>query len=69
MPGRALEQRQVSAVPVLEGDGVVTLRGPVQDTSLIWVAERLVRALEGVAGVESRLGGEDAGTGGAETTR
>ncbi|KUO06356.1 hypothetical protein AQJ67_02070 [Streptomyces caeruleatus] len=40
-------------------DGVVTLRGGVQDTSLVWVAERLVRAVEGVVGVESRLGGED----------
>ncbi len=40
-------------------DGVVTLRGRVQDTSLVWVAERLVRAVEGVVGVESRLSGED----------
>ncbi|MFE2102310.1 MULTISPECIES: CBS domain-containing protein [unclassified Streptomyces] len=56
------------AIHVSVQDGVVTFRGPVQDTSLIWVAERLVRALEGVVGVESRLGGEDAGSGGAETT-
>ncbi|WP_202919589.1 CBS domain-containing protein [Streptomyces adustus] len=41
-------------------DGVVTLRGKVHDPSLAWVAERLVRAVEGVVGVEARLGGEDA---------
>ncbi|MDF3143643.1 MULTISPECIES: CBS domain-containing protein [unclassified Streptomyces] len=40
-------------------DGVVTLRGRVQDTSLVWVAERLVRAVEGVVDVESRLSGAD----------
>ncbi|MEV7687041.1 CBS domain-containing protein [Streptomyces bungoensis] len=51
------------AVRVSVRDGVVTLRGPVQDTSLIWVAERLVRAVEGVVGVESRLSGAAAGQG------
>ncbi|MER5601314.1 CBS domain-containing protein [Streptomyces sp. NPDC002265] len=39
--------------------GVVTLRGDVHDPSLAWVAERLVRAVEGVVGVETRLSGED----------
>ncbi|WP_229882299.1 CBS domain-containing protein [Streptomyces alanosinicus] len=45
------------AIHVSVRDGIVTLRGPVHDTSLIWVAERLVRGLEGVVGVETRLGG------------
>jgi len=44
-------------------DGAVTLRGQVHDTSLVWVAERLVRAVEGVVAVECRLGGEDADPG------
>ncbi|MEV5875423.1 CBS domain-containing protein [Streptomyces sp. NPDC052101] len=43
------------AIHVSVRDGIVTLRGPVHDTSLIWVAERLVRGLEGVVGVETRL--------------
>ncbi|MGW7404244.1 CBS domain-containing protein [Streptomyces sp. NPDC054833] len=47
-------------------DGVVTLRGRVHDTSLIWVAERLVRALEGVVGVEARLSGQEAALAGPE---
>jgi CBS domain-containing protein len=55
------------AIHVCVRDGVVTLRGRVHDTSLIWVAERLVRALEGVVGVESRLSGEDAAPSGLET--
>ncbi|MFG2123660.1 CBS domain-containing protein [Streptomyces sp. NPDC048710] len=46
------------AIHVSVRDGVVTLRGRVPDTSLNWVAERLVRALEGVVGVEARLVGE-----------
>ncbi|WP_256725631.1 CBS domain-containing protein [Streptomyces sp. IMTB 2501] len=45
------------AIRVSVRDGIVTLRGPVHDTSLIWVAERLVRGMEGVVGVETRLGG------------
>ncbi|WP_436842560.1 BON domain-containing protein [Streptomyces flaveolus] len=49
------------AIHVSVRDGIVTLRGPVHDTSLIWVAERLVRGLEGVVGVESQLGGEAPG--------
>ncbi|MGW2638872.1 CBS domain-containing protein [Streptomyces sp. NPDC001348] len=50
-------------------DGVVMLRGQVQDTSLVWVAERLVRAVEGVVGVEARLVGKDTEPGGPATTR
>lgn len=50
-------------------DGVVTLRGRVQDTSLVWVAERLVRAVEGVVDVESRLRGEDTAPDRPETAR
>ncbi|MEI5525573.1 CBS domain-containing protein [Streptomyces brasiliscabiei] len=42
-------------------DGVVTLRGQVRDPALSWVAERLVRAVEGVVDVRSRLGEADAG--------
>ncbi|MFF4659744.1 CBS domain-containing protein [Streptomyces sp. NPDC001381] len=41
-------------------DGVVTLRGHIRDTSLISVAVRLVRAVEGVVDVEPRLTGESA---------
>ncbi|MGW3151383.1 CBS domain-containing protein [Streptomyces sp. NPDC001177] len=50
-------------------DGVVTLSGRVHDTSLIWVAERLVRAVEGVVGVEARLRGENAAAAGTETAQ
>ncbi|MDC0765361.1 CBS domain-containing protein [Streptomyces sp. HD] len=49
-------------------DGIVALRGQVHDTSLAWVAERLVRSVEGVVGVETRLGGEDIDPDPAETT-
>ncbi|MFD8259784.1 CBS domain-containing protein [Streptomyces griseoluteus] len=49
------------AIHVSVRDGIVTLRGLVHDTSLIWVAERLVQGLEGVVGVESQLGGEESG--------
>ncbi|WP_330342415.1 CBS domain-containing protein [Streptomyces sp. NBC_00557] len=49
------------AIHVSVRDGVVELRGPVHDTSLIWVAERLVSGLEGVVGVESRLDREGSG--------
>ncbi|MFF8843379.1 CBS domain-containing protein [Streptomyces sp. NPDC015127] len=41
-------------------DGVVTLRGQIRDTSLISVAVRLVRAVEGVVDVEPRLTGASA---------
>ncbi|MEU5591832.1 CBS domain-containing protein [Streptomyces sp. NPDC020298] len=50
-------------------EGVVTLRGQVHDSSLVWVAERLVRAVEGVVAVESRLSGEEAGPGGPGAAR
>ncbi|PZH14985.1 hypothetical protein C1I97_09235 [Streptomyces sp. NTH33] len=43
-------------------DGVVTLTGRVRDTSLVPVAARLVRAVEGVVDVECNL------TGGAAST-
>ncbi|MFE7964638.1 CBS domain-containing protein [Streptomyces cellulosae] len=42
-------------------DGVVTLEGHIRDTSLISLAVRLARAVEGVVGVEPRLTGEPAG--------
>ncbi|MFJ2720185.1 CBS domain-containing protein [Streptomyces sp. NPDC087437] len=51
----------VHAIRVSVREGIVTLRGPVHDTSLIWVAERLVRGLEGVVDVESRLSGATGG--------
>ncbi|MDX2940523.1 BON domain-containing protein [Streptomyces caniscabiei] len=44
-------------------DGVVTLSGRVRDPALGWVAERLVRAVEGVVDVHSRLGEADAAPG------
>lgn len=50
-------------------EGVVTLRGQVHDPSLVWVAERLVRAVEGVVAVECRLAGEEAGPGGPGAAR
>ena len=43
------------AVHVHVHDGVVTLRGHIRDTSLVTVAVRLVRAVEGVVDVELRL--------------
>ncbi|MFF9786864.1 CBS domain-containing protein [Streptomyces nigrescens] len=57
------------AIHVNVHDGVVTLRGYIHDTSLIPVAERLVRAVEGVVDVEPHLTGESptpAAPGGAE---
>jgi predicted transcriptional regulator len=41
-------------------EGVVTLRGHIRDSSLISVAVRLVRAVEGVVDVEPYLTGESA---------
>jgi osmotically-inducible protein OsmY len=41
-------------------EGVVTLRGHIHDTSLISVAVRLVRSVEGVVDVEPHLTGESA---------
>lgn len=55
--------RHAHAIHVSVLNGVVTLRGPVHDTSLVWVAERLVGGLEGAVGVESRLRGEGPCTG------
>ncbi|MDX2530942.1 MULTISPECIES: CBS domain-containing protein [Streptomyces] len=44
-----------SAVRVTVGDGVVTLSGRIRDTSLVPVAARLVRAVEGVVNVDFDL--------------
>jgi CBS domain-containing protein len=46
------------AIHVHVHEGVVTLGGHIGDTSLISVAARLVRAVEGVVDVECRLSGE-----------
>ncbi|MFI6335745.1 CBS domain-containing protein [Streptomyces sp. NPDC050535] len=46
-----------SLVRVRVEEGVVTLAGRVRDTSLVPVAARLVRAVEGVVGVECELTG------------
>ncbi|MFE1191231.1 CBS domain-containing protein [Streptomyces olivaceoviridis] len=51
------------AIRVSVRHGIVTLRGPVHDTSLSWVAERLVHGMEGVVGVESQLRGEESSPG------
>ncbi|MFC7259310.1 CBS domain-containing protein [Streptomyces lutosisoli] len=47
----------LSPVRVQVEDGVVTLTGRVRDTSLVPVAARLVRAIEGVVDVDFDLGG------------
>ncbi|MEU9759014.1 CBS domain-containing protein [Streptomyces sp. NPDC047985] len=47
-------------------EGVVTLRGKVQDTSLVSVAARLVRAVEGVVDVEPHLTGASGTPAGSE---
>ncbi|MEU6526825.1 CBS domain-containing protein [Streptomyces sp. NPDC046924] len=52
------------AVHVNVHEGVVTLRGHIHDTSLISVAVRLVRAVEGVVDVEPHLTGESPRTAG-----
>ncbi|MEV5312468.1 CBS domain-containing protein [Streptomyces sp. NPDC052610] len=49
------------AIHVDVHEGVVVLRGHIQDTSLISVAARLVRAVEGVVDVEPHLTGRSAG--------
>ncbi|WKX68999.1 CBS domain-containing protein [Streptomyces sp. XD-27] len=52
------------AIHVRVHEGVVTLSGQIRDTSLISVAARLVRAVEGVVDVECHLTGtSDAPTG------
>jgi CBS-domain-containing membrane protein len=48
-----------SAVRVEVGEGIVTLGGRVHDTSLVPVAARLVRAVEGVVDVRFALGSHD----------
>ncbi|MFH8800810.1 CBS domain-containing protein [Streptomyces sp. NPDC017936] len=55
------------AVHVSVREGVVTLRGDIRDTSLVSVAVRLVRAVEGVVDVEPLLTGEPADQGGPRT--
>ncbi|WP_369263616.1 CBS domain-containing protein [Streptomyces sp. R35] len=55
------------AIHVNVHEGVVTLRGHIRDTSLILVAVRLVRAVEGVVDVEPHLTGESADAGGPDT--
>lgn len=50
-------------------EGVVTLRGHIHDTSLVSVAARLARAVEGVVDVEPHLTGETAATTGPESAR
>ncbi|MFF4632634.1 CBS domain-containing protein [Streptomyces griseorubiginosus] len=42
-------------IRVVANDGVVTLTGRVRDTSIVPVAVRLVRAVEGVVGVDCEL--------------
>ncbi|MFE3521035.1 CBS domain-containing protein [Streptomyces sp. NPDC059161] len=51
------------AIHVTVHEGVVTLRGHIRDTSLISVAVRLVRAVEGVVDVEPHLTGESTASG------
>ncbi|WP_369254658.1 CBS domain-containing protein [Streptomyces sp. R35] len=50
-----------SPVRVQVRDGVVTLAGQIRDTSLVPVAARLVRAVEGVVDVEFELTGPSRG--------
>jgi CBS-domain-containing membrane protein len=57
------------AIHVNVDEGVVTLRGHIRDTSLISVAVRLVRAVEGVVDVEPHLTGESGPSAGAEGTQ
>ncbi|WP_327727472.1 CBS domain-containing protein [Streptomyces sp. NBC_00487] len=56
------------AIHVNVHEGVVTLRGHIRDTSLISVAVRLVRAIEGVVDVDPRLTGESPAPGGPQDT-
>ncbi|MGW7520113.1 CBS domain-containing protein [Streptomyces sp. NPDC054796] len=52
---RHLFPTPVSPLHVTAADGVVTIAGTVRDASLIPVAVRLTRAVEGVVGVDCRL--------------
>ncbi|MGW7363516.1 CBS domain-containing protein [Streptomyces sp. NPDC054841] len=54
------------AIHVNVHEGVVTLRGQIRDTSLISVAARLVRAVEGVVDVQPQLTGQSAAPAGPE---
>ncbi|EFL37508.1 CBS domain-containing protein [Streptomyces griseoflavus] len=56
------------AIHVNVHEGVVTLRGNIRDTSLVPVAVRLIRAVEGVVGVEPQLTGESTPTNGSSDT-
>ncbi|MEU3341214.1 CBS domain-containing protein [Streptomyces sp. NPDC006668] len=47
------------SIDVTVHEGVVTLHGVVRDTSLVPIAVRLVRAVEGVVDVEPQLTGHD----------
>ncbi|MFF2364769.1 CBS domain-containing protein [Streptomyces sp. NPDC058122] len=55
------------AIHVSVREGIVTLRGHIHDTSLISVAVRLVRAIEGVVDVEPRLTSESRTAEGTQT--
>ncbi|MFD5256325.1 CBS domain-containing protein [Streptomyces bobili] len=57
------------AIHVHVHEGVVTLRGQIGDTSLISVAARLIRAVEGVVDVESHLTDGSAAPTGPEDAR
>ncbi|MDX3633425.1 CBS domain-containing protein [Streptomyces europaeiscabiei] len=57
------------AIHVNVREGVVTLRGQIHDTSLISVAARLIRAVEGVVDVESHLTGASTTPTGPEDAR
>ena len=50
----------VEPIHVKVNDGVVTLTGRIRDTSLVPVAARLIRAVEGVVDVECHLVGASA---------
>lgn len=56
------------AIHVNVHEGVVTLRGSIRDTSLVPVAVRLIRAVEGVVGVEPQLTGESTPPNGSSDT-
>ncbi|QKV98560.1 CBS domain-containing protein [Streptomyces sp. NA02536] len=56
------------AIHVNVHEGVVTLRGNIRDASLVPVAVRLIRAVEGVVGVEPQLTGESTPTTGSSDT-
>ncbi|MFF5022955.1 CBS domain-containing protein [Streptomyces collinus] len=61
--------RHAHAIHVSVRDGIVVLRGPVHDTSVIWVAERRVNGLDGVVAVESPIRASPRTASGPVTTR